>query len=134
MNMIIIKNLKIFAFHGVHDHEKQNGQNFYIDAVLHANIGNIFEDNINNTISYSDAIKYIKKIMTEKSFDLIETAAENISKKMFEKYPLLEKLELTIKKPEAPINETFEYVGIKIIRSRSDYIKWKKYFYRLEVI
>lgn len=123
MNMIIIKNLKIFAFHGVHEHEKQNGQNFYIDAILHTNIRNIFEDNINNTISYSDAIKYIKKIMVEKSFDLIETAAENISKKMFEKYPLLEKLELTVKKPEAPVNEDFEYVGIKIIRSRSDYIK-----------
>ena len=42
---------------------------------------------------------------------------------MFEKYPLLEKLELTVKKPEAPVNEDFEYVGIKIIRSRSDYIK-----------
>ncbi len=125
MNSIIIKNLKIFAFHGVHDYEKGNGQNFYVDAILHTSqkIKNFFEDNINNTISYSEAIEFIKEIITEKSFDLVETVAENVSKKLFEKYSLLEKLELTIKKPEAPIDEDFEYVGVKIIRCRSDYIK-----------
>ncbi len=125
MNLIIIKNLKIYAFHGVHNYEKKNGQNFYVDAMLYTstNISNIFKDDISHTISYSKTIKYIKKIVTEKSFNLIETVAENISKKLFEKYPLLEKLELTIKKPEAPIDEEFEYVGIKIIRNRSDYIK-----------
>lgn len=124
MNTIIIKNLKIFAFHGVHDYEKQNGQNFYIDAVLytHKRIYDIYEDSINNTISYSEAIKFIKETMKIKSFDLIETAAENISKRLFEKFQLLEKLELTLKKPEAPINEDFEYVGVKITRVRSDYI------------
>lgn len=125
MNAIIIKNLKIFAFHGVHDYEKNDGQNFYIDAVLNTSSGinDGFKDDINNTISYSEAIRYIKKIITEKSFNLIETVAENISRKLFEKYSLLEKLELTIKKPEAPIDEDFEYVGVKIIRNRSDYIK-----------
>lgn len=122
MTSIIIKNLKIFAFHGVHEHEKKNGQNFYIDAVLYISKNN-FEDNIKNTVSYSEAIKHIKKIMAEKSFDLIETASETIAKKMFEKFSLLEKLELTLKKPEAPIDENFEYVGVKIIRNRSDYIK-----------
>lgn len=125
MNAIIIKNLKIFAFHGVHDYEKKNGQNFYIDANLYTTpkIDNLLKDNMEYTISYSDTVKLIKKIMTEKSFDLIETVAENISKKLFEKYSLLEKLELTVKKPEAPIDENFEYVGVKIVRNRSDYNK-----------
>ncbi len=123
-NLVIIKNLKIFAFHGVHNHEKENGQNFYIDAILHTptDIKKIYLDNIKNTVSYSNVINNIKKIMTEKSFNLIETAAENISQRMFEKYKLLEKLELTIKKPEAPIAEDFEYVGTKITRVRSDYV------------
>ena len=88
MNAIIIKNLKIFAFHGVHTHEKSNGQNFYIDAVLHTPkmINNVFKDDITHTISYSETIKYIKKIMKEEPFDLIETAAENISQKLFDRY------------------------------------------------
>lgn len=125
MDTIIIKNLKIFAFHGIHDYEKKGGQNFYIDALLYTPkvINDIFKDDVNGTISYSEAIKFIKEIMTEKPFNLIETVAENLSKKMFEKFQLLEKLEITVKKPEAPINESFEYVGIKIIRNRSDYIK-----------
>ncbi len=122
MNSIIIQNLKIFAYHGVHSEEKKHGQNFYIDSVLYISPKiKHTTDKINNTISYSEAISEIKKIMSETSFDLIETVAEKISLKLFKKYSLLEKLELTIKKPEAPIMEQFDYVAIKIIRTRSDY-------------
>jgi len=33
-NSLIIKNLKIFAYHGVNKSEKENGQNFLIDAEI----------------------------------------------------------------------------------------------------
>ena len=31
MDKILVRNLKIFAYHGVHDYEKANGQNFIFD-------------------------------------------------------------------------------------------------------
>lgn len=34
MDKICIEDLKIFAHHGVFEHENINGQNFYVNAVL----------------------------------------------------------------------------------------------------
>ncbi|MBQ3947825.1 MAG: dihydroneopterin aldolase, partial [Ruminococcus sp.] len=35
MDRICIDELKIFAHHGVFEHENINGQNFYVNAVLY---------------------------------------------------------------------------------------------------
>ena len=38
MEKIIIKNLEIFAYHGVNPEEKQNGQRFLLDLTLWADL------------------------------------------------------------------------------------------------
>ncbi len=121
MKEIIIKNLKVFAYHGVHTEEKIDGQNFYIDAVYQiAESSSKFHDDIESTVSYSDVIKFIKKNMLVKSFDLIETAADDLCKKILKNFPKILKIEIILKKPEAPINEIFDYVAVKVSKKRSD--------------
>ncbi len=121
MNEIIIKNLKIFAYHGVHEEEKQNGQNFIIDAEITTEKTTGYKtDKITDTVSYSDIIRNIKKSLTEKSYNLLEKAAEITAKNIFDNFKEVKSIKLTIKKPEAPIKENFDYVGIKICRNRSD--------------
>ena len=34
MDQIIIRNLKVFAHHGVFAEEKKNGQDFFVNAIL----------------------------------------------------------------------------------------------------
>lgn len=120
MKEIIIKNLKIFAYHGVHQEEKINGQNFYIDAMCKI-VGDSEIDNIENTVSYSEIIKNIKKSMLSQSFDLIETAADYVCKELIENFSKISEIELILKKPEAPIIEDFEYVAVKTIKKRKDF-------------
>lgn len=120
MKEIIIKNLKIFAYHGVHQEEKINGQNFYVDAVCKI-VGDSEIDNVENTVSYSEIIKNIKKSMLSQSFDLIETAADCVCKELIENFSKISEIELILKKPEAPIREDFEYVAIKTIKKRKDF-------------
>ena len=38
MDEIRIENLKIFAHHGVFSEEKENGQDFYVNAVLYTDL------------------------------------------------------------------------------------------------
>ena len=38
MDKIIVKNLKIFAYHGVNPEEKENGQNFVLDIDAYVDI------------------------------------------------------------------------------------------------
>ncbi len=121
MKEIIIKNLKVFAYHGVHTEEKIDGQNFYIDAVYQTVESSIkLHDDIKSTVSYSDVIKFIKKNMLVKSFDLIETAADDLCEKILKNFPKILKIEIILKKPEAPINEIFDYVAVKVSKKRSD--------------
>ena len=112
---IIIKDLKIFAFHGVNEEEKINGQDFIIDAIVKVNNDlESLDDNIENTISYSKLIRLINSVMISKSYDLIESVAYAIEQEIFNKYDSVNEIELTIKKPKAPIKADFDYVAVRI--------------------
>lgn len=121
---IIIEGLKVFAYHGVKEAEKTNGQDFIVDCVLVLDRKNSrFEDDIKSTISYSQAARIIKTAMLGKSYDLIETAAEYIARDLFKNFPMLLEAEITLKKPNAPINNMeFEYMAVIIGRKREDFI------------
>lgn len=122
MKEIIIKNLKIFAYHGVRPEEKVNGQNFLIDLTYSLDKNSYDNsDKIEHTLSYSDVIRVIKKSMTVKSFNLIETAADYICKTLFENFTEIERIQIVLKKPEAPVNADFEYIGVKTEKKRSDF-------------
>ena len=122
-NTLIIKNLKIFAYHGVYKKEKINGQNFLIDAeVFTDKLGGYEDDKLENVLSYSKLIKEISAFFKKESYDLIEKAAEATAKYLIKNFPQIKEINLTVKKPEAPISADFEYVAVKISRKRSDYI------------
>ena len=79
MEKIIIKGLKLFAYHGVNPEEKVDGQNFVLDitASLNADIAKA-SDNVDDTVSYAKIIKTARAVFTERSYDLIEAAANKV--------------------------------------------------------
>lgn len=122
-NTLIIKNLKIFAYHGVNEEEKINGQNFLIDAEIATNKLDGYEnDKLENVLNYSKLVKEISAFFKKESYDLIEKAAEETARRLIQNFPQINEINLTVKKPEAPISADFDYVAIKISRKRSDYI------------
>ena len=118
---IIVKNLKIFAYHGVHNFEKINGQDFYIDATLDIkdNLG-FQNDDIKQILSYSDIISTIKKTFIQESYNLIEKAALEIIKNLFADFDDIISIDITLKKPNAPIKESFDYVAVHFKRNREE--------------
>ena len=121
MNQIIIKNFKIFAYHGFHNAEKLNGQNFYIDLTVNIpNIKGVESDELDETVSYSEIMSTVKNTVQSKSYNLIEKLASSIIRDLFLNFEKIEELDIVVKKPEAPINENFEYVAVRLVRKRSD--------------
>ena len=57
MEKIIIKGLKLYAYHGVNPEEKVDGQNFILDitATLNADTA-MHSDNVDDTVSYAKII------------------------------------------------------------------------------
>jgi dihydroneopterin aldolase/2-amino-4-hydroxy-6-hydroxymethyldihydropteridine diphosphokinase len=121
MDYIQIEQLEVFAYHGCNEEEKINGQKFYVDAKLYVDVQTPgLSDNLDETINYAKACKFINKFMTENRFDLIEAVAEQTSRALLQEFPKLKAVEFTINKPNAPIKLPFGNVAVSVFR------KWNK--------
>ncbi len=119
MDKILIKGLKLFAYHGVNPEEKENGQDFIFDIALSVNMNRAFQsDNVEDTVSYAKVVKTVRRVFTAEKYDLIERCAYVVSNAILEEYPDIFAVELTLKKPQAPVSAEFEYMGVHISRSR----------------
>ncbi len=121
MEKIIIKGLKLFAYHGVNPEEKIDGQNFILDitATLDGKKARC-SDNLEDTVSYAKILKTARAVFCEKSYDLIEAAAHAVGMAVMNAYPALNSVTVLLMKPEAPIKADFEYVAVEETINRED--------------
>lgn len=118
-DQIRIENLKVFAHHGVYPEETENGQNFYINAVLYTDTGNAgATDNLELSTNYGEVCLFMDNWMRENTCLLIERVAEQLARAVLLQFPLVAGIELEIRKPEAPIPLPFASVSVKITRGR----------------
>ena len=116
---IIIKNLEVFAYHGVFGFEKQKGQTFYISAVIYTDTQKAgLNDNLDDTVSYADICEKIHDFNEKNAFDLIETAAEKLAVYLLNGYEKIAGIDIEISKPYAPVKEKVENLAVKIFRCR----------------
>ncbi len=119
MDKISIKGLNLFAYHGVNPEEKENGQNFVIDLDYYVNIAKACQmDTLDDTVSYAKVVKTVRRVFTAEKYDLIERAAQVIADAVLDEFEDIFKVEVTLKKPEAPISAEFDYVAVSITRER----------------
>lgn len=117
MDEIRIDNLKVFAHHGVFEHENINGQNFFVNAVLYTDTekaGTL--DNLEFSTDYGSVCSLIQEVMTQNTFSLIESVAQKTAVEILKNFPFVESLDLEIRKPEAPVEMEFESLSVKIHR------------------
>lgn len=117
-----MKNIKVYAYHGVLESEKKKGQNFYIDVEMKVDLRKAStSDNVSNTVDYSVVHDEIVDLVQLNNYNLIETLAEEIAKLLLKK-PAVNSVSVEVRKPEAPIQGEFDYVAVSINRTKEDYI------------
>ncbi len=117
MDEIRIDNLEVFAHHGVYEEETRQGQNFYINAVLYTHTRAAGRaDDLSLSTNYGEVCHFIYNWMQEHTYLLIESVAERLAEVMLLTFPLVQSLDLEIRKPSAPIGLPFESVSVKIHR------------------
>lgn len=88
---ISIKDLKIFAYHGVGEEEKHKGSWFEVEcAFVYPADDAVEHDDLSATLNYAIAADMIRREMAVGS-DLIEHAAGRIVKAMMAEFPLIER-------------------------------------------
>ncbi len=117
MDQIKIQNLEVFGHHGVFSEETKLGQKFLVNAVLYTDVREAGRsDDLHKSIHYGDVCHYMTKFMQNHTYKLIESAAEHMAEAMLLDFPRLEKVDLEIKKPWAPIGLPIETVSVEISR------------------
>ncbi|MBR1816602.1 MAG: 2-amino-4-hydroxy-6-hydroxymethyldihydropteridine diphosphokinase [Lachnospiraceae bacterium] len=120
MDKIIIKDLEIFAYHGVYDEEKKRGQTFIITAELELDLRDAgMTDDLTKTVNYAQVCELISGVMLEEKYNLIEAAAENIANTILIKYDRIKSVRIVVGKPEAPIDMSFDTVCVDITRRKN---------------
>lgn len=118
MDQIKIKDLEIFAHHGVYAEETTLGQKFLVTAVLHLDARKAGrEDELTCSINYGTIAHLIKKEMQEHTFLLIEAAAEHLAEHILLFDEKIEAVEIEVKKPWAPIGLPLDTVSVSVKRS-----------------
>lgn len=103
-----------FGYHGVLETERKNGQEFSVDAVLVLQTSPV-NDQLENTVNYADVAQIIHDRITGQPVDLIETLADQIADQIFA-LPLVSAVEITVNKPQAPIEVPFGNVSVTVVR------------------
>lgn len=112
---ITLKNCAFFARHGVFNEEETLGQRFFVDAVLDVDAGNaLHKDEIEGTVDYGTAFQVIERIITGKRRFLIEALALETAKALCQEFPMIESAEVTIRKPNAPVQGVLDHVEVTI--------------------
>lgn len=121
MDKIKIKDLEVYANHGLFKEEKFLGQKFLISVEADLSFRDCaLEKDLDKSIDYGKLSHEIYELFKGDE-DLIETLAYKLTKYIFDNYEIVKKLDIEIKKPWAPINLPLDTASVKCIKKRRNY-------------
>ncbi|QJW35793.1 2-amino-4-hydroxy-6-hydroxymethyldihydropteridine diphosphokinase [Cellulosimicrobium protaetiae] len=115
---IRLTGLSATGHHGVYDHEKEQGQLFRADVVLHLDTRAAASgDDLAQTVSYAGVAEDVVAVLAGSPADLVETVAERIAATILTHDEVVA-VDVAVHKPQAPITVPFEDVEVVIRRDR----------------
>jgi dihydroneopterin aldolase len=116
---LAVYGVEAYGHHGVFDFERREGQVFKVDLVLGIDTRPAAStDDLQDTVNYGTLVAAVKNAVETDPVDLIETLAQRIADICLTD-DRVRWTEVTVHKPDAPIDATFTDVALTIFRSRS---------------
>jgi dihydroneopterin aldolase/2-amino-4-hydroxy-6-hydroxymethyldihydropteridine diphosphokinase len=110
--------IEAIGHHGVYDEERRDGQRFVADVTWWLDTRPAAaSDDLARTVDYSVVARLVHDILAGEPADLIETVAERIAAAVIEHFPV-ERVVVTVHKPEAPLGLSIADVRVTIERVR----------------
>lgn len=101
---VCLRGISGFGNHGVFDFERENGQRFVVDVTCWLDLGRAAaSDDLTDTLDYGTLAQAIVADIEGPPLNLIEALAGRIADSCLSS-PLVESVEVTVHKPEAPID------------------------------
>jgi dihydroneopterin aldolase len=121
MDVIRLKNMVFYGYHGVHESEKTLGGKFEVDLELFKDLSKAGQtDNLNDTLDYEKIYKTVNNCTKNNKYYLIEKLAERIAKSVLRKFKT-DKVIVRVRKPNAPVKGVLDTVEVELIRTKESY-------------
>jgi dihydroneopterin aldolase len=118
VDRLAVRGIEAHGHHGVFDFERREGQKFSVDLVLGMDTRPAAKsDDLRDTVDYGTLVMSVKDAIETDPVDLVETLAQRIADICL-KDGRVQWTEVTVHKPDAPIQAAFSDVALTIFRSR----------------
>lgn len=119
MDKIYLENLEFFAYHGVFEDEKRNGQTFYVSAVLELDLSEAGStDDLDTTVNYGEVYDIIADTTLNNKFDLIEKLSLTIIERLLSTFERVQAVTVRVDKPKAPGTTCLFPAAVELRRER----------------
>ncbi|GAB3920898.1 dihydroneopterin aldolase [Microlunatus endophyticus] len=118
LDRISLRGISAQGHHGVFDFERERGQRFVVDVVCSVDLGAAASsDDLQDTLDYGSLSEAVVADIEGEPLNLIEALAGRIADTCLAS-PRVQTVEVTVHKPEAPINADVADVAVTLTRSR----------------
>lgn len=119
-DVIHLRGLEFYAYHGALPEEQVLGQRFLIDMDLFSDLSQAgSSDQVEDTIHYGEVYQVIKTCVTGERHQLLERLAEDIAQRVLGQFTCTS-VRVEVHKPQAPIPGIFRDVSVEIWRQVGD--------------
>jgi dihydroneopterin aldolase len=117
---IILSGIEFYAYGGVTTAEKEIGQRYRASIELELDLRAAgASDAIEDTVSYADVYAVAVNAARELSFNLIESVAERVARRLLDSFPV-QAVTLRVEKLLPPIDGVVASASVEITRSRGE--------------
>jgi dihydroneopterin aldolase len=114
--LVEVRGLRVYAFHGVRDFERERGQTFVIDVWLScAPSAAEASDDLADAVNYSAVCDRVAELATGGPYNLLERLAAVIADELHMSLPA-EWVRVRVAKPHAPVRRDVADVAVTVER------------------
>lgn len=121
MDKLLIRDIRLYGYHGVYEEESLEGQPFLLQAELAIKERTTRSEELSTTVNYAECYELIKTVFKEPHL-LLENLALNIMETLFNYDKRIEKVTIRIEKLRPPVPGDLGALGVELCRNR-------EYFY-----
>jgi dihydroneopterin aldolase len=114
MITVELRGLRLFGRHGVHAHEKENGQDFLFDIDLEVGERGV-SDRLEDAVDYRDVARAVEEVSDARSYDLLEALASAVADELLLRFAP-ERVVVRVMKPAVKPGGLDGTAGISVSR------------------
>jgi 7,8-dihydroneopterin aldolase/epimerase/oxygenase len=108
--------IELFGFHGVLEHERREGQRFFVDVELdYAEEVAATSDRIEDAIDYREVVAAVVEVSDGRAYHLLEAFATALATELTARFPVA-RVRVRVRKPDVVLPRPVDHAAVVVER------------------